>query len=461
MRAAPRHNASHNFPRARVESHNRKRNVTSWTTRAHVAANCLLAGTARNAASDLPPTLRNLLRLERLFDAPQYAFYEDGSTDATRALLHEFCAEKGAGCTLLPTTPCRQFDSAGQRIAGSACNGRLARITHARGHLLHHALRLRVPLLIMLDLDEVNHFVDIGAVRAVLADDTWDVATANQVIHYYDRFALRTANVPENEAVTYRQHGLGAHGLAPNGTSRLRADGPPLAVWSAFGGLGLYRMRAVGSCRYVGDGSDLAHRFFHECLRSRNGARITIQPRLLNRGYDGVLGMRGLYRNWEVADEAARGSLDTKLFVACIVLVGGGLALHVARTGRVRKRLSVVAALLLGGTVWCALLRGPGCGLAHTLWVFATQRAWHRSGYHIDLGMLLSALAAAAVHVELTLRHVARAVLPPEAGWRYWPARATLLLTLRISALGVARLAMAESEVMDAWFREFVFCADC
>ena len=69
--------------------------------------------------------------------------------------------------------------------------------------------------------------------------------------------------------------------------------------------------------------------------------------------------------------------------------------------------------------------------------------------------------AAAAVHVELTLRHVARAVLPPEAGWRYWPARATLLLTLRISVLAVARLATAKSEVMDAWFREFVFCVDC
>ena len=55
-----------------------------------------------------------------------------------------------------------------------------------------------------------------------------------------------------------------------------------LEVRSAFGGAGLYKMKATDDCNYSGEGHTCEHVLFHICMREKNEARIFINARFTN-----------------------------------------------------------------------------------------------------------------------------------------------------------------------------------
>ena len=58
---------------------------------------------------------------------------------------------------------------------------------------------------------------------------------------------------------------------------RIPATDPPIPVESAFGGMALYRVSAIGTCRHSAPGDDCEHVAFHQCLRDHDG-RLFIHP---------------------------------------------------------------------------------------------------------------------------------------------------------------------------------------
>lgn len=222
--------------------------------------------------------LQNMGLLAARFAEPhQIAFYEDGSRDGSREHLVRFCENYTASCAVLPTVS-----------SASKLTAREHRIAHARNQLIEYAFRLKVKYLVQVDLDDVNARVDILGFRHVLQSKGWDVATANQRGWYYDRFALRT---PQRDGWggRDRRDALKAWGLGDELCNRIPVEHAPLVVQSAFGGLGIYRVSKIGACRYATQRekcADCEHVCFHRCMRDVNHAIVTIQPRMVNSGWD-------------------------------------------------------------------------------------------------------------------------------------------------------------------------------
>jgi len=240
------------------------------------AATLRVIGAARNCAADLPRVLEQADAIgARYFDAWEVSVFENDSTDDTPAVLQRWRAA-GPG----------RFVVTERAVPGN----RTLRIAHARNTLLD---RLPAPanddVVLVMDLDEVNHQIDIDSIGPALErmrNDAWAAMFPNQQIEYYDRWALRTGREdprcrtkPWLYCPVLTSFGLPFGGAIPRTAA-------PVAVESAFGGFGFYRQAAVGQCRYNGMGrsvEDCEHVAFHACIRanSDNGG-LYIVPSMLN-----------------------------------------------------------------------------------------------------------------------------------------------------------------------------------
>ena len=165
--------------------------------------------------------------------------------------------------------------------------------------------------LVMLDMDEVNAspWPEVALDRALTGlhaqTDTVGIF-ANQRRHHYDLWALREPNIcPGDVWVEAFDHAIQT-GLSDEQVFQatvakrmfcLSEDAPPMEVDSAFGGLGLYKLRAVlanlapyagETCKVWGDQGDRISRWqccehvsFHTGLRAQGG-RLFIWPDLIN-----------------------------------------------------------------------------------------------------------------------------------------------------------------------------------
>jgi len=268
----------------------------------------LVLGCAQNCAHQLPAVIANVTRLQGLFAASEVLVLENDSTDTTADLLRGWTRQSpGVQAFSLP-----------------GLNQRLPHKTERLAHLRNAGLawwrqRQRFhpqALLLVLDLDEVNAEPwDLGVFSQVLR---WFAARpqaagvfANQRHLYYDLWALRHPSLCPDD-LWERQ--LEMHLQQPQLSDaelleavlkrrqlRFSPDAAPIAVDSAFGGLGFYsgawlqrlpEVAYAGSrCRWIhkDQGPRLIrwqcaeHVAFHSQLR-RAGAELWIHPALLNGG---------------------------------------------------------------------------------------------------------------------------------------------------------------------------------
>ncbi|MCP9775634.1 glycosyltransferase [Cyanobium sp. WAJ14-Wanaka] len=264
-------------------------------------------GCAQNCAAALPAVLANIDRLRPWFDNSGLLILENDSKDATAEVLRAY-ARGGSGnhAFSLPGLADR-LPIKTERLAHLR-NGGLAWLRQ-RGLLAENSL------LMILDLDEVN--ADPWSLEAVAEVLQWFAGKpqaaavfANQRGPYYDLWALRHPQLcPDDiwerqlelhlERPELSDQDLLEAVLTPRQFS-LPLDGKPLAVESAFGGLGFYRgswLRRLPEVAYVGSRSRwietgdggvrlirwqcAEHVAFHGQLRSA-GAELWVHPRLVN-----------------------------------------------------------------------------------------------------------------------------------------------------------------------------------
>jgi hypothetical protein len=146
---------------------------------------------------------------------------------------------------------------------------------------------------VVADFDGVNNLLTKSAIESCWARSEWDVCTANQRGPYYDIWALRHPLWSPNdcweqyrflvEHRTPREIALWAAVYAKMVIIDERGDW--IEVDSAFGGLAVYRRRFFSEIQYAGSyGSGTSvceHVPLHLALK-RQGARIFINPRLIN-----------------------------------------------------------------------------------------------------------------------------------------------------------------------------------
>ncbi len=245
----------------------------------------LVAGTVRNGAHQVAAEVNRIGTALRAFARVQWLLIESDSTDGTVAELE----------ALAGRTPGFRYLSLGP-LAGRL-PVRTERLAFCRNTYLEE-LRTNpryagVDLVLIADLDAANSLLSESAIMSCWRRDDWDVCTANQQGPYFDVWALRHPDWSPNDCwAQYRfltQNGMGAgnawRACVRARMIRIRADAPWIEVDSAFGGLGVYRRRALDHGEYRGadpQGNEICeHVPLHEGLRT-HGNRIFINPGLIN-----------------------------------------------------------------------------------------------------------------------------------------------------------------------------------
>ena len=225
---------------------------------------------ARNVGLHLPRNLPLLSELaEKLaHNKHRIVIYHNDSTDGTLTQLINW-QQSNPNVIVLDTHDSRS---------------RMEILSQGRNVVLQAARSLDAEYLVLVDMDEsfpiyaVNH---IDSLKQKLQRDDWDVLTFGRKDLYYDAYALRTTNDPD-DCWGSKLRGSTVRQLQLKYTSLVKQleVGELYPVLSAFCGFAMYRVKSMEGCAYSTqdmDGNETCeHVCLHETMRLRNNARIRI-----------------------------------------------------------------------------------------------------------------------------------------------------------------------------------------
>jgi hypothetical protein len=247
-----------------------------------VTRRAVITGLARNCAPYLPSVLANLARLAGAYDDVHFLFAVSDSQDASLSLLEDWLAVGRRGEVLDFGVLDERLPRRTERIAWlrNACLDRLRLLPQAEwDHLVVvdlddvFAAQMAAPV-IQEPFTRAIDWLDAAPSRAAVF--------ANAAPRYYDVWALRhprwcpydcwhriwgRASDETFEAAKFRE--------VFRRQIEIPADMPPIAVRSAFGGLGVYRLSRALEAGYCGldtAGREVSeHVAFNEAIASKGG----------------------------------------------------------------------------------------------------------------------------------------------------------------------------------------------
>lgn len=234
-----------------------------------------IVGIARNAMPMLTNTLELIEEVRAGFRSCGAYIYENDSTDETAAVLDAYAASARPGVVI-------EHDTLGGPDSRGFEPERTIRLAKCRNKCLDSPVLDGTAVTIVLDLDPQGGFSVDGVFNSLswLATLRAGVSCrlaggmasyslyrfSNGRIAHYDAWAAR-ANWWRDRRQEIGFHWFSAF-LPPVGS-------PPLAVNSAFGGLGVYWTEAIRSSRY--EGGDCEHVALHRGM-AREGWQMFLNP---------------------------------------------------------------------------------------------------------------------------------------------------------------------------------------
>lgn len=215
----------------------------------------VFVGVARNCEPHLPGVVENLERLESLYGEASFIFVVSDSQDCTLSILEKWSAGRRRG---------RVIDLGNLEAQLPLRTQRLAHVRNLGMDQVRHGEEATYDHLIVVDLDDVLAVpisADIFA-RAALwlhAVPTRAGAFPNGRPRYYDIWALRHDMWCPHDCwhqVWFRDPNRNIHDVRAREIAgrmlKLPLWVPPIAVLSAFGGIGIYKLRFASAARYAG-----------------------------------------------------------------------------------------------------------------------------------------------------------------------------------------------------------------
>ena len=241
----------------------------------------LICGVCKDIARSVPNTIKNIERLGGKFNDYTVIIYENNSQDATATLLKQW-AEKNNKVILIS-----EVLTQSQLLEGVRCHdfrgapSRMERIAYARNRLLAIAREARFDdfeYLIMVDLDFNKPWSIKAIVDTIEGGKDWDCVTANGIVsngNYYDFYAFRNADFPFGPEL------LGESWWFEIGPRPFRLKGDALIpVYSAFGGLAIYKRKSIINFSYYGYVTDDLKTYYETILSSISVSHPHIQKYL-------------------------------------------------------------------------------------------------------------------------------------------------------------------------------------
>ena len=212
-----------------------------------IAEKVLICGIGRNIESAVENTIQSAEKLGECFLDYRVIIYENNSTDGTKKLLRQW-AKKNRKVVLLSEYVRKKqlvHDFAMKRL------NRTEAIARARNQVLDVAMSPKFDdykYIIWADLDFARPWDVEQVVETILhPEHEWDAVLA---YGQYDLFAFRDERCP----IGYELIGLSYWDHLDRVAKEFVIDpeGPWRKVYSAFGGLGIYRRSSIQGCRYCG-----------------------------------------------------------------------------------------------------------------------------------------------------------------------------------------------------------------
>ncbi len=209
----------------------------------------IICGVAKDVAKALPNMIQMIEEMGGLFADYRVIVYENDSKDGSPELLAEWAKDNSK--VFVRSEKLSHVDYV--NFTWDHFGYRPEKIAHARNIVLDYALSdsyVDFPYLIWIDMDFEKPFSFEGIVEVFESTTPWDAVFANGVHgrkgYYFDWYPFRDKERPFGAELLsdWWWHHL---------PKKFRFDpkSPWYPVYSAFGGLGIYKKSSIQNCRYT------------------------------------------------------------------------------------------------------------------------------------------------------------------------------------------------------------------
>ena len=218
-----------------------------------IPAKVALCGICKNVEKALPYSTKSLELLGEYFQDYHIFVYENNSKDKTPKILKKWAQDNPK--IYLKSEKINKYTLFRECINVNVQNHKSSReeqIARARNIILSEVMKPQYDdysYVIWLDMD-FEHFLPFEAiVEAISSKRSWDALFANGTGpcgSYYDAYALRDTIEPLGPEM--RKDWWGNR----SGIGKIKDTDDWIRVYSAFGGLGIYKRETLRGCRYSG-----------------------------------------------------------------------------------------------------------------------------------------------------------------------------------------------------------------
>lgn len=249
----------------------------------------IICGVGKNIAPFLPNMIQKIERLAYCFKDYRIIIYENNSTDKTKKLLKKWSKTNSNVLIISENLSKKQLHNRTiYHAISDQAPCRMELISYARNQVLTKAMDHEFhnfKFIIMTDLDFYKGWDVPGVLSSFACPLEWHGITANCIdgnANYYDRYAYRDEQFPLGPEILGEDFWRNLE----NSRFKISINDNFRKVYSAFGGIGIYKRVALRNCKYFGhitpDLKDLLQHIF--ALDNAYLPPIKFQK---NSGYDG------------------------------------------------------------------------------------------------------------------------------------------------------------------------------
>jgi hypothetical protein len=248
----------------------------------------LFATTTRNPSKKFIKSIKKMYKIGKKFSQFKILIIESDSSQKYHSYLNSFLGNNNIEIIKLGNlkSQIKYGDLRTARIA-------FARNTYLR-YLKKHKKYQTYDYLIAFDSDGISNLISYNKIcEAISIKKDWSAQFPNQLIFYYDIYALRSKNwVEENYKIT-RDRYL-SEGFSPkdaivkslsNKIIHINKNRGLIPVQSAFGGFGIYKVSRIGNSEYIGTNngsSKCEHVSFNKEINKNYPDTLFINPKLIS-----------------------------------------------------------------------------------------------------------------------------------------------------------------------------------
>jgi hypothetical protein len=234
-----------------------------------ICENVIVCGVVKNGDRTIGPNVAYCVKMSELFTKCKIIIYENNSTDSTKEVLNQIKHPNVLVISENINADDIKRNSkiwAYTKVTGSDHPCRIEQIANARNKVLDEINKPdydEYRYVVWVDLDSAGWNIN-GIIDSFVNKYAWDIVYANgkdRNRKYYDLYAYRGENQPFGPEI------IGEHFW--NNLPNIQFNDHYVPVFSAFGGLGIYKKEIFKTIRYDCIVNDEVKRFYRNFLQDK------------------------------------------------------------------------------------------------------------------------------------------------------------------------------------------------